>query len=73
VTQQRVDEVYVNIKGQCRWLYQAIDKQGDTLDFLLSAKRDALVSEADFSQNPQRSQQHNTQSNQCRYSIKLIL
>jgi len=48
VTQQRVDEVYGNIEGQCRWLYRAIDKQGDTLDFLLSAKRDALGSEAVF-------------------------
>lgn len=37
----RVDEVYVNIKGQGRWLYRAIDKHGDTLDFLLTAKRDA--------------------------------
>jgi len=39
----RVDEVYVNIKGRGRWLYRAVDKQGDTLDFLLTAKRDALV------------------------------
>jgi len=36
-----VDEVYLKVKGQGRWLYRAVDKYGDTLDFLLTAKRDA--------------------------------
>jgi transposase-like protein len=44
----RVDEVYVNIKGQGRWLYQAVDKHGDTLDFLLSAKRDTVAAKRFF-------------------------
>ncbi|HEY9845511.1 MAG TPA: DDE-type integrase/transposase/recombinase, partial [Candidatus Caenarcaniphilales bacterium] len=57
----RADEVYVKVKDQGRWLYRAIDKQGDTLDFLLTAKRDALFSEAVLPQNSQCSQQHNTQ------------
>ena len=44
----RVDEVYVNIKGQGRWLYRAVDKYGDTLDFLLTAKRDATAAKRFF-------------------------
>lgn len=44
----RVDEVYVNIKGRGRWLYRAVDKQGDTLDFLLCAKRDTKAAKRFF-------------------------
>jgi len=44
----RVDEVYVNIKGQGKWLYRAVDKHGDTLDFLLTAKRDAVAAKRFF-------------------------
>jgi len=44
----RVDEVHVNIKGQGRWLYRAVDKHGDTLDFLLTAKRDAVAAKRFF-------------------------
>jgi transposase-like protein len=43
-----VDEVFVNIRGRGRWLYRAIDKQGDTLDFLLTAKRDAAAAKRFF-------------------------
>ena len=44
----RVDEVFVNIKGRGRWLYRAVDKQGNTLDFLLTAKRDAMAAKRFF-------------------------
>ncbi len=37
----RVDETYINVKGKDKYLYRAVDSQGNTLDFLLSAKRDA--------------------------------
>lgn len=37
----RVDETYIKIKGQDRYLYRAVDSQGKTIDFLLTAKRDA--------------------------------
>ena len=37
----RVNETYVRVKGQWRYLYRAVDSSGATLDFLLSAKQDA--------------------------------
>src|SRR3954466_1718711 len=36
----RVDETYIKIRGQWRYLYRAIDKHGTSVDFLLTAKRD---------------------------------
>ncbi len=39
----RVDETYIKIKGVWKYLYRAVDSAGSTLDFLLSAKRDAKV------------------------------
>jgi len=37
----RVDETYVRVKGRWCYLYRAIDSKGATIDFLLSAFRDA--------------------------------
>jgi transposase-like protein len=36
----RVDETYIKVKRQWRDLYRAADKQGQTVDFLLSKNRD---------------------------------
>src|SRR5438552_3584527 len=36
----RLDETYVRVKGQWKYLYRALDKAGRTVDFLLTAKRD---------------------------------
>ena len=36
----RMDEIYVRIKRQRKYLYRAVDKAGNTVDFLLTAKRD---------------------------------
>ena len=41
----RVDETYIRVKGKWRYLYRAVDSTGATLDFLLSAKRDAAAAE----------------------------
>src|SRR4051794_41354610 len=37
----RVDETYIRVKGRWTYLYRAVDSRGQTIDFLLSAKRDA--------------------------------
>lgn len=36
----RVDETYLKVKGKWRYLYRAVDKQGQTVDFLMSKNRD---------------------------------
>lgn len=36
----RVDETYIKVRGRWRYLYRAVDSKGNTIDFLLTAKRD---------------------------------
>src|SRR2546423_11120014 len=36
----RMDETYIKIKGQWYYLYRAVDKTGQTIDFLLTEQRD---------------------------------
>jgi transposase, IS6 family len=36
----RVDETYIKVKGKWTYLYRAVDSNGDTIDFILSKKRD---------------------------------
>ena len=44
----RVDETYVKVKGRWMYLYRAVDSRGQTIDFLLSAKRDAEAAKRFF-------------------------
>jgi IS6 family transposase len=44
----RVDETYVKVKGRWIYLYRAVDSRGQTIDFLLSAKRDAEAAKRFF-------------------------
>src|SRR3978361_136069 len=36
----RIDETYIKVRGEWRYLYRAIDKHGTPVVFLLTAKRD---------------------------------
>jgi transposase, IS6 family len=44
----RVDETYIRVKGRWTYLYRAVDSRGQTIDFLLSAKRDAKTAKRFF-------------------------
>src|SRR5438105_12989972 len=35
-----MDETYIKVRGEWRYLYRAVDKQGQTIDFLLTEHRD---------------------------------
>jgi IS6 family transposase len=43
-----VDETYVKVKGRWIYLYRAVDSHSQTIDFLLSAKRDAEATKRYF-------------------------
>jgi transposase-like protein len=44
----RVDETYIKVKGEDRYLYRAVDSTGQTIDFLLTGKRDAAAAKRFF-------------------------
>ena len=39
----RVDETYVKVKGKWTYLYRALDKYGNTIDFYLSSTRNTAA------------------------------
>jgi putative transposase len=36
----RLDETYIRVRGEWKYLYRAVDKTGQTIDFLLTEQRD---------------------------------
>jgi IS6 family transposase len=48
VTSYRVDETYIKVGKTCKYLYRAVDKEGQTIEFMLSAKRDASAAKRFF-------------------------
>jgi transposase-like protein len=44
----RVDETYILVKGKWKYLYRAVDSDGDTIDFMLSSKRDVKAAKRFF-------------------------
>ena len=44
----RMDETYIRLNGKWVYLYRAVDKEGNTIDFLLRARRDKVAAKAFF-------------------------
>lgn len=49
----RIDETYIKIKGKDRYLYRAVDKLGNTIDFLLTFRREKGAAERFFNKSIQ--------------------
>jgi len=45
-----MDETYVKVRGEWVYLYRAVDRDGQTLDFMLSEKRDPAAAKQFFAQ-----------------------
>jgi hypothetical protein len=41
----RMDETYIRVKGEWKYLYRAVDKNGNAIDFLLRAHRDKTAAQ----------------------------
>ena len=44
----RIDETYIKVGKQWKYLYRAVDKDGQTIEFMLSAKRDIAAAKRFF-------------------------
>ena len=47
-TSYRIDETYLKVGKWCEYLYRAVDKEGNTIEFMLSAKRDVSAAKRFF-------------------------
>jgi transposase-like protein len=47
-TSWRLDETYIRVRGEWKYLYRAVDKQGNIVDFLLSEHRDIAAAKRFF-------------------------
>ena len=47
-TSWRMDETYIKVKGVWKYLYRAVDKEGKTVEFLLTAHRDMVAARRFF-------------------------
>ncbi len=62
----RVDETYVKVNGKWKYLYRAVDSDGNTLDFMLSAKRDKKAAKRFLNKVLKARQNKQQASNKCR-------
>jgi IS6 family transposase len=47
-TSYRVDETYIKVGKSCKYLYRPLDKEGNTIEFMLRAKRDVFAAKRFF-------------------------
>ena len=47
-TSCRVDETYIKVGKTCKYLYRAVDKEGQTIELMLSARRDVSAAKRFF-------------------------
>jgi transposase-like protein len=53
-TTWRVDETYIRVRGEWKYLYWAVDKQGNRVDLLLSRHRDIEATKRFFTRAIER-------------------
>jgi DDE domain len=61
----RMDETYIKVKGNDRYLYRAVDSTGQTIDFLLTAKCECCRGQTLLSKGSGRFEQLSAASHQC--------
>ena len=44
----KVDETYIKVKGEWKYIYRSVDSDGDTIDFMLSSKRNRKAAKRFF-------------------------
>ena len=62
----RIDETYIRIKGEDRYLYRALDSTGQTIDFLLMARRDTAAAKRFLVRGDGGIRQCNVAGHECR-------
>ena len=62
----RMDETYIKVKGEWKYLFRAVDRYGKTIDFYLSHKRDTESAYRFFKKNDSSVFTTMPNSDQCR-------
>ena len=62
----RIDETYIRIKGEDRYLYRALDSTGQTIDFLLMARRDTAAAKTISGEDDGSIRQCDAAGHECR-------